>query len=72
MGGRGKAQDNSENRYDSDNFGWVKDVSDQRLKNYIKRARHIGLTHGSDPEGRSIHILSYYAEKELANRGKSK
>lgn len=48
-------------------WDWLQEVDTNRLKNYIKRSNY--LTNQADPEGRSIHDVGFWAEKELARRG---
>ena len=64
MGGRGS---NKKPKY-LDRWDWLKDVSDKRLRNYVKRSTY--LSGKPDPTGRSIHDVGYWAEKELSKRGK--
>jgi len=64
MGGRGSSKKQKyQGRWD-----WLEDVEDSRLRNYIKRSTY--LTDKPDPTGRAIHDVAYWAEKELARRGK--
>jgi len=64
MGGRGsKKKPRNEDRWD-----WIKDVPDNRLKNYVKRSSY--LNDRPDPTGRSIHDVAFWAQKELDRRGK--
>lgn len=45
---------------------WLREVETGRLENYIKRSRFLGEK--SDPQGRSIHDVAFYAQKELIRR----
>ena len=62
MGGRGLKK----RIHINDQWEWLQDVEDTRLKKYIKRSRYIGDK--SDPKGRSIHDVAYHAEQELKRR----
>ena len=64
MGGRGRIQKDDQNY--GDRWNWIKDVSENRLKNYIKRSTYVGDR--PDPAGRSIHDVAFHAEKELSRR----
>jgi hypothetical protein len=66
MGGRGGNVQKSTNN--ADRWDWLKDVEDNRLKNYIKKSMY--LEGKADPLGRSIHHVAYWAEKELERRKK--
>lgn len=66
MGGRGK--NNYQNDGISERFSWVKDVSTDRLQGYIARSNYLGGDKNGDPQGRSIHVVAYYAQKELDSR----
>jgi hypothetical protein len=65
MGSRGKI---AEDKTISERWNWLDDVSDERLRAYIKRADY--LEDKKDPQGRDIHSVGYYARKVLEKRGK--
>ena len=68
MGGRGKDNGEKDNSI-PERFGWLSEVSSDRLRAYSARAGHVGQAR--DPQGRQIHVVGYYADKELQRRGES-
>lgn len=67
MGGRGGHFEADKEIEREDTWEWLKDVETKRLKKYIKRSKY--LENQYDPQGRSIHDVGFWAQKELNRRG---
>lgn len=67
MGGRGYVAINIDEE-PPDKWAWLKDVETERLHKYIDRSTYLLDAGKADPQKRSIHIVNYYASRELQRR----
>ncbi|MBW1673578.1 MAG: hypothetical protein JRJ45_07995 [Deltaproteobacteria bacterium] len=67
MGGRGSDISSSSPKLKESKWAWIKTVPTNRLIGYSERANT--LSGIPDPQGRNIHGVGYYADRELISRG---